>query len=112
MMLWTENLYDIRSDVNYMVKLIDDMRVDLKDFYNLELENISNKSSISSNIASIESNINELSENIVDSANDASNDDVIDAINRLGTSVDNLDSKIERNNELLSELIMVMKEKA
>ncbi|MBQ6443587.1 MAG: hypothetical protein IJJ11_02765 [Methanosphaera sp.] len=110
--MWTENLYDIRSDVNYMVKLIDDMRVDLKDFYNLELENISNKSSISSNIASIESNINELSENIVDSANDASNDDVIDAINRLGTSVDNLDSKIERNNELLSELIMVMKEKA
>ncbi len=112
MMMWTENLYDIRSDVNYMVKLIDDMRVDLKDFYNLELENISNKSNMSSNIASIESNINELSENIVDSTNDASNDDVIDAINRLGTSVDNLDSKIERNNELLSELIRVMKEKA
>ncbi|MBR3213906.1 MAG: hypothetical protein IKF79_05260 [Methanosphaera sp.] len=110
--MWTENLYDIRSDVNYMVKLIDDMRVDLKDFYNLELENISNKSNMSSNIASIESNINELSENIVDSTNDASNDDVIDAINRLGTSVDNLDSKIERNNELLSELIRVMKEKA
>lgn len=112
MMMWTENLYDIRSDVNYMVKLIDDMRVDLKDFYNLELENISNKSSISSNIASIESNINELSENIVDSANGSSNDEVIDAIDRLGTSVDNLDSKIERNNELLSELIRVMKEKA
>lgn len=112
MMMWTENLYDIRSDVNYMVKLIDDMRVDLKDFYNLELENISNKSNMSSNIASIESNTNELCEHIVDSGNGPSNDEVIDAIDRLGTSVDNLDSKIERNNELLSELIRVMKEKA
>lgn len=108
--MWTENLIDVRNDVNYLVKLIEDMRVDIKDFYNLELEYVSNKTEVYSNIASIESDLSYISDN-TSKSNKTSNNDVVKAIEKLGTSVNNLDSKIDRNNELLSELINVMKEK-
>ncbi|RAP54745.1 MAG: hypothetical protein BZ137_00550 [Methanosphaera sp. rholeuAM130] len=108
--MWTENLIDVRNDVNYLVKLIEDMRVDIKDFYNLELEYVSNNTEVYSNIASIESDLSYISDN-TSKSNKTSNDDVVKAIEKLGTSVNNLDSKIDRNNELLSELINVMKEK-
>lgn len=110
-MLWTENLYDIRNDVAYMVKLLEDMRVDLKDFYNLELDHMSDESDLSSNVALIESNVDDICASVLNSSNDSSNEDVIKAIDRLDATVSNLDSKIEKNNELLSELIKVMKEK-
>ncbi|MDO5826346.1 MAG: hypothetical protein Q4Q22_08190 [Methanosphaera sp.] len=108
--MWTENLIDVRNDVNYLVKLIEDMRVDIKDFYNLELEYVSNNTEVYSNIASIESDLSYISDN-TSKSNKTSNNDVVKAIEKLGTSVNNLDSKIDRNNELLSELINVMKEK-
>ena len=106
--MWTDEIIDINNNLNYLVGIIEDMRVDLKDFYNLEVDGVSSESAISSNVTSIESELKSISENKYDTGK-SSNDEVVRAIEKLDTSLSSLDRKMDRNNQLLTELITLMK---
>ena len=109
--LWTDEIIDINNNLNYLVRLIEDMRVDLKDLYNMELDDSSIESNVNTNVALIQSDLGEISENMSKEDVYSGKDDVVGAIEKLGSYINNLDSKMDKNNELLSELITVLKEK-
>jgi long-subunit acyl-CoA synthetase (AMP-forming) len=92
-------------------RLIEDMRVDLKDLYNMELDDSSIESNVNTNVALIQSDLGEISENMSKEDVYSGKDDVVGAIEKLGSYINDLDSKMDKNNELLSELITVLKEK-
>ena len=110
--MWNDVLVDIGNDLKYLIRLLEDVRVDIKDLYNLNGNTADIVSEISSNTHLLEENIDKISSNVGKLNNKNVKDyQLYNKIDNLNNSIDDLDSKIDKNNELLAELIKVLKEK-